>query len=231
MTSNVISFAAFKNDRRAAAETAKREEAKAARIEKERQEIADSLGGTAGAHIIADVLTDLKAKEQETKYVPAYCDPSNEVRGAKYEATRNLDITEIAKRMRADIKALNLRPGFKVAVRTQRYSGGQSIDIRVTALPDDFRVYSEARASWDKQFPNSYRPPLSVADQHSPEYNEVKAKLEAIHNAYNRDNSDSMTDYFDTRYYGSVNFEGTWERGKAEVEASPGTYWHPDSAR
>lgn len=239
--SNVVSFAAFKNDRRASAEIAKREEAKAAKLEQERREIADSLGGTAGAHIIADVLTGLKAKDAEAnapKYTPAYCDPTNEVRGSKYEATKGLYGADLAKRIRQDIKdaqkAGTIPAGFKISVRTDSYSGGYSIDVRVTAVPAEFKILSDKMASWKKQFPNSYRNvPLSRDDMYSDEYNALIANLKAIHGAYNRDNSDSMVDYFDTRYYGDVGFD--WRvRDQIEardVEASAGDVWHEDSAR
>jgi hypothetical protein len=62
--------------------------------------------------------------------------------GKKYEA--GLDVTEIAKRMRADIKQAiadgEIPEGVKARVRTPRFAGGQSIDIRVTSIP--FMVYS-----------------------------------------------------------------------------------------
>lgn len=225
--SNVISFTAFRNAKRAAEEITRREEANAVRVANEKRELADKLGGTIGAAIVADVAVDLQEREKAAKhtYMPAYCDPANETRGAKHDATRNLDITEIAKRMRADVKALRLPKGIKVSVRCDRFSGGQSIDMRVT-VPESFIFHSEAMASWHKQFGDRKLPPLSREEQMSAEYNELKAKLDAIHGAYNRDNSDSMTDYFDVRYYGHVTIEGSWAALKREAEASAGTYWH-----
>lgn len=229
--SNVIDFAAAINARRTNSAILARETAAAARAEQERADIANKLGGTIGAQIIADVVMDLKAKDKEAgapKFMPSYCDPENEVRGAKHEATKSLDITEIAKRMRADIKALNLAKGFKFAVRTQRYSGGQSIDISITAVPEDFRTMSEKAATWCKQFPNAeHRMPLSATDQHSEAYNELMGKLNRIHAAYNRDNSDSMVDYFDRRYYGSVGLDWriSHDLRKAEIADARDDYW------
>lgn len=233
MTAQLIDFAATLNTRRAGAEIAKREETKAARIEAERREIADALGGTAGAHIIADVVTDLKAKEDAAsiKYVPAYCDPTNDVRGSKYDATRGLYGADLAARIRQDIKdaikAGMLPAGLKVSTKTHSYAGGYSIDCRITALPAGFKVMSEPGASWrkqfgDKSFPGAWR------DAQSDELRDLLAKLGAIHGAYNRDNSDSMVDYFDRRYYGSAELDWQVRRDHEarEVEASAGTYWH-----
>jgi hypothetical protein len=231
--SNVINFAAVVNARRAAAQIDVNEKARAVRVEQERQDIADKLGGTTGAEIIASVVMDLKERDRETKYMPAYCDPANEVRGAKYEATRDLDIKEIAKRMRDDIKALDLDPAIKVSVKIQRYSGGQSIDIRVTALPLDFPVMSEKGASWQKQFPSKeHRAPFHWADGKSDEIKELITRLSRIHGAYNRDNSDSMSDYFCVRYYGNAELDWQVRRDHEarEVAASPGTYWHESCA-
>lgn len=121
------------------------------------------IGATARA-MIADAVTK-NAEAQKPSYLPAYCDPSNERRGAKHDATRSLDVAEIAKRMRADIKALALGDGFKVAVTIKRYSGGQSIDIRVRDVPPGFRYYAEKAASWCKQFPGKeHRMPMQWRD-------------------------------------------------------------------
>lgn len=233
--SNVIDFAAVLNNRRAAAQIAERETAKAARIEKERAEIAETLGGTIGAQIIADVVTDLRAKDEAAsapKFMPAYCDPENEKRGSKYDATRGLSSADIAARIRNDIKAEQkagrIAKGFKISTRKHSYSGGYSIDVTITAVPEGFRYYSEKAASWNKQFPNAaYRIPLSRDDQHGPEYLAIIEQLRRLHGAYNRDNSDSMVDYFDTRFYGDVSLD--WQLrdrlAKAEIAASPGDVW------
>lgn len=45
-------------------------------------------------------------------------------------------------------------------------------------------------------------------DVTTPEAKAIYDKVDRITNAYNRNNSDIMTDYFDTDYYGFVNLEG-----------------------
>lgn len=230
--SNVINFAAVVNARRAAAKIDLNEKAKAARLEQERQDIADRLGGTDGAQIIADVVMDLKAKEREAsapKYMPAYCDPNNETRGAKHDATKGMRVVDVAKRVREDIKALKLVKGIKVSVR----SDYNSIDIRVTGLPSDFPVMSEKAASWRKQFGDRADYPFAWVEARSDELRALLDSLKAIHGAYNRDNSDSSVDYFDTRYYGTADLDWQVQREHEarEVAASPGTYWAEDCVK
>ena len=237
----LINFAAVLDARRAAAKVTAVQEA----IEKRsterrtllRQSAIDAGAGLAG-EIIAEALANIEdeqdARDRQTRFMPAYCDPENERRGSKHEATRNLDITEIAKRMRADIKALQLDKAYKFSVTVQRFSGGQSLDIKVKAVPPGFCYYSEKAASWCKQFPDSvHRMPMAWQDAQSPELSELIGKLGAIHASYNRDNSDSMSDYFDVRFYGDASID--WQLAdslkKADIAAARDDYWHPDSAR
>lgn len=237
---DVINLAAFKDNRRAEAERRAREAAAAERREKERQELADALGGTAGAHIVASVVSDLREAEKAARapqFVPAYCDPANETRGSKYEATRDLSLKEIAARIRADIKAAIASGALPKGLKTRCYMPHYgSIEVRVVDLPEGFKVMSEAGASWSKQFPEASKwsdMPGGWKATRSDELNDLLDKLDAIHGAYNRDNSDSMTDYFDTRYYGRAEIDSELRRTReaAEIAASPGTYWEPDACR
>lgn len=232
----IINFAAVLHNRRVAAELDKRNAAQAERIANDKRAMADQLGGTIGAAIVADVTIDLRERERErealSRPTPAYCDPDNEQRGAKYEATRGMGTREIAARIRADVKAAQksglIPPGVKVSVRMDRFAGGSSIDVHVTALPAGFRILSDAAASWCKQFPaRDWQIPLPVSEQHAPEYLALKETLQRIHSAYNRNNSDSMTDYFDVRYYGDAGYD--WQvtdpLRKAEIAAARDDYW------
>ncbi len=158
----------------------------------------------------------------------AYCDPSNEIRGSKYDATKGLSRVEIAARIRADIKVAfksgAIPAGVKLSVKTRSYSGGGSIDISITALPDSFRLTSPRFAAWAKNNPNEYRhglPPFNVSERQSDEYNALLAALKSIHSAYNRDNSDGMTDYFDRRYYGDVSIDWQLSNTMRKAEGLP----------
>lgn len=245
MSNNVVSLIAIINERRAATAVAASQAAVSARMAAEKVEtanrVADQLGGSAAAHVlgalVAEVQADQRANEQASRPMPAYCDPRNESRGAKYEATKNLQPAEISARIRADIKAAQkagtIPAGCKIGVRLHSYSGGYSIDVRVTALPEGFRVTSSKYASWVKQFGEAKRCPLDWRECESEELRNLVAKLETIRAAYNRDNSDSMTDYFDVRYYGSAGVDWSVKREleKTEIAASAGDYWAEECGR
>lgn len=135
----IISFAAALNARRIAAEIAGREAAtaqrNATRRESLRAEYADAgQSGEIFANILADVVEAKEATEKASRFLPAYCDPENERRGCKYEATKGASLTDLAKRMRGDIKAARksgaIPDGVKISVRARYFSGGGSIDIR-----------------------------------------------------------------------------------------------------
>ena len=93
--------------------------------------------------------------------------------GSKYEETKDLDIVEIAKLTRKEIKdrVKNRQlPKGKYSVRIMRYSGGQSIDINAKCNLDSDRR------------------------------KEIKKVIENIVNQYNYDAGDSMTDYYSSRF-------------------------------
>ena len=214
MTATVVSLAAFRNERRAQAEIDRRATTEAAQVIARINSLADQLGGGVLGDMLAGAIVsaEAQAKAAETpKFVPAYCDPNNEVRGAKHDATRSLDIAQIAALVRKDIadtqKRGDLPKAMKASVRIQRYSGGQSLDVRVTALPADFPMFSptfleHARAGGNRNDFTGY-----WADVQSDEVKDLISKLQAIRGAYNRDNSDSMTDYFDYRFGGNAEID------------------------
>ncbi|WP_327391342.1 hypothetical protein OG728_38330 (plasmid) [Streptomyces microflavus] len=138
--------------------------------------------------------------------------------GARYEEVKHLSTTEIAKRIRADIKlarkveaklgkatgtevaladsltALATMPTqVKVSVRTDYFSGGSAIRVNVYNLPEKGWGYVQERDMWGK--------PRWVP---GPELSAILAALEAIHGAYNFDGSDPMVDYHHVNYYGQV---------------------------
>ena len=53
----------------------------------------------------------------------------NDIKGSRYEATKDLDIAEVAKLVRKDIKSDI--PTIKTSVRVQRYSMGCSINVEM----------------------------------------------------------------------------------------------------
>ncbi|MEU6293076.1 hypothetical protein K388_07157 [Streptomyces sp. KhCrAH-43] len=138
--------------------------------------------------------------------------------GARYEEVKRLSTTEIARRIRADIKlarkveeklgtatgaevaltdsltALATMPKqIKVSVRTDYFSGGSAIRVNVYNLPKKGWGYVQETDMWGQ--------PRWVP---GPELSAILAALEEIHGAYNFDGSDAMVDYFHVNYYGQV---------------------------
>jgi hypothetical protein len=128
---------------------------------------------------------------------------------SKFDAS--LDIKEIAKRLRKDIKAMQkmgVYANMKVSVRIERYSGGQSLSVTIT--------------KWDGQLHN---PAWIAADmnarceihRHTPRVRKAMEVLKRLANQWNYDNSDSMVDYFDVNYYTHVSVD--WELDAADRKA------------
>lgn len=99
---------------------------------------------------------------------------------------------EVAVDIRRDLKDAvasgELPAGLKFGVKMG--SGGSSITVTVKGISNP-RVRDDLGR-----------------DVTSPEAKAVYDKVNRITNAYNRDNSEMMTDYFDTDYYGFVTIEG-----------------------
>lgn len=112
-----------------------------------------------------------------TPTLTPYTSPPAKV-GSKYD--RSMDITDIAIAVRRDIKQAqrdgSLMPG-RVSVRSERYSGGQSLNVNFYIKPSSFMLMD------------------------SPSRQALHAKLTAIVEAYQRDAFDLMVDYFDVNFY------------------------------
>jgi hypothetical protein len=137
-------------------------------------------------------------RAQAGLYVPAYCDPKNEFVGCNYD--RDADIKDIARSLRKQYRAEF--PGFKFSVRISRFSGGQSIDVDIKSLPDDVDLWNPDYAKhlyiW-----GFHRGPIPPS-RYSEIVQAVRESAEAMLQSHNRDNSDSMSDYFDVKFYGHV---------------------------
>ena len=102
--------------------------------------------------------------------------------GNKYEATRDLDVAEIAKLIRKDLKAAF--PGSKFSVRTRRFAGGCAIDTELKSWAGDLSEIVTVK-------------PEKICGVTEWKFTRNLDAINAIVEAYNFDNSDSMTDYFD----------------------------------
>jgi hypothetical protein len=150
--------------------------------------------------------------------------------GSRLEMTKGMRRAEIAKLFRQDVKDATKRgdlpKGLKVSVRTSEYSGGGSITVRVTAVPAGFGVLNAPRVYADLCTPHVYseRPYLSVQAA------ALLKKLDAMLQAYNFDDSDSMTDYFHVRFYGHADFDSevtSAERATYKASFEAGTLADP----
>jgi hypothetical protein len=134
----------------------------------------------------------------------------NNIVGSKYEATKDLGITEIAKLVRADIgDAIArgiLRAGIKVSVRVSRYSGGQSLTANVTAVPAGFAVRVSDDCHDAQRVASCPRPWLAR------EAVWVLATVERLVEAYNYDRCHLQSDSFDVRFYAHIGFDSDVER-------------------
>jgi len=121
--------------------------------------------------------------------------------GVAYEATKDLDLTEVAKRVRVNLKNAQdmecLPPEMTWTVNVRRFAGGQAIDVVLTGMPD----------SWTYKQPGLAEDYLNRVPRHGGLTEQAEAAREwakAMLQSYNRDDSDVQTDYFDVHFYGDV---------------------------
>lgn len=116
-------------------------------------------------------------------------------RGENYE--QGEDVATTAKRIRRCIK-LAQKSGelarAKLSIRCRRYAGGQSIDVEIVSVPFELVRYVEGDD-------------VAHYERYTPETKELLSKLEEIVESYRRDDSDSMTDYYNANFWGSVRVE------------------------
>lgn len=140
-------------------------------------------------------------QELEEDYQPEY---QGNYTGRKYQETQNMDIAQIAKLIRNDIrdaikkKKLPSHPKYSVTI--ERYSMGQSVTVRVTnILP--LRIMNEQAVVNE----------LSYTSFHGPRLNQAGKNLDNILTdicrQYGFDNSDSMTDYFHSRFHTHISLQ------------------------
>jgi hypothetical protein len=140
--------------------------------------------------------------------------------GSKYES--GLDVAEIAKRIRSEIKAgvkAGELPNAKYSVTISRYSGGQSLNVSIDNVP--FAIANEARVRRDVLEPYAYH--SENLPLHSDEAAALLKRVEVIVGAYNFDGSDSQSDYFHVNFYGDVKFAWSGQE-KRETDALRAKY-------
>lgn len=139
--------------------------------------------------------------------------------GGKYDQRR--DITEDRKLMLKDIKAAILNgelPALKVSIRCRKFSGqvGRAIDVRLSEIKNTPLVNPE----WvRRELAKEWGAPVS---RYSDELAAVVKKVEAIAQAYNYDRGDVTTDYFDQKFYLSVDADITQAIEDAKIAFAEG---------
>ncbi len=153
-------------------------------------------------------------------------DPYAIAYGEKYAATKGASRVELAKLIRADIKAAVAAgelPKAKYSVVCQSYSGGGSINVRIADVAKPgFVLANAARVVWDAENPHAglCGCPSEAMARYSPEALEVSKKVERIMGAYNYDGSDIQSDYFNVRFYGHAEYDYRWADAKTEAESA-----------
>lgn len=152
----------------------------------------------------------VEEKEEEPIHNYSHCGSE----GSKYRENSNLSIKEIAALIRKEARAFAKKNGIKVSVKYDGFSGGTSIDMRITEIT--FNPYSEEYTQvlkdgkveeWTRDWYTNGRP-----KQFNEKYNSILKELNRIHGQYNYDDCDYMTDYFSVNYYGNVQID--WECNK-----------------
>lgn len=166
------------------------------------------LGTMGGLYYLFEEIVELSIKYQWTlASIPPVTPPTIPTdgvgfRGAKY-TDEYRDVTAIAQDVRTDIRAaraageLILPESAKVSVTCSRYSMGQSIDVVVRGLTREELWVSYGTPGSAGSPSHGGRSPLRVA---------AETKLTEILQAYNRNDSNSMTDHYDVLFSGQVRF-------------------------
>lgn len=119
------------------------------------------------------------------------------------------DATEIAKRVRADIKKAQeygaLPDSFKYSVTRDKFAGGQAVRVQVDGVPDAKQFRTE---ELDPGVPRRVRTQWA---------SELHRTLSVIGNQWQDSENDPMIDYFDNKYFFSVetpdeHSQAFWER-------------------
>ena len=125
--------------------------------------------------------------------------------------------TEIAKQIRADIKAAKktgeLPKSLKVSVRSEYFSMGSSINVNVKSAP--FRCTDTVHVLWNAVAPSKCYP--YGCDRDTPEAAALLETLSRMVNRYNVKDCDPMIDHFNVTFWDHVEID--YELQSAEREA------------
>ena len=140
----------------------------------------------------------------------------NAWKGDKYEATHDLPLKEIAKRIKKEALA-KYGDKIKLSVKTDHFANGCSIDATITGYNGELfsEAWREYKASGQNIFFDAWLRDSKYSSQsprHSEELQAILKDIEAIGNQYNRSDCDGMIDYFDVNFYWNVGIDWQLEK-------------------
>lgn len=121
--------------------------------------------------------------------------------GTKYEATKHLDTAGVTALIRADIKTAvkaGELPAGKYSVRAQTSTNSAMVVIRISGLAGevfDRNFLRDAEAHFE-----ACRQSGGAIYRHTAPIRAMLAKVKAMASAYNREDSDSQSDYYNDRF-------------------------------
>lgn len=124
--------------------------------------------------------------------------------GKNYHRTKGLSVKELAKLIREELKIEY--PDAKFSVTSDYNSiNVKIVDIGFNPFTAEYQKSLQAGEKWDDFFEkNADGNRVQILNDRAKK---IEAKVEAIREQYNYDNSDVMTDYFSTRYYGNASID------------------------
>lgn len=140
--------------------------------------------------------------------------------GSKYERTKNLSLKEIAALVRAEIKEAVQKADLPKGKYSVRKEGHNS--IRVELKPDG-NVFTPGYLR-DSNYTSGPREVVNgevvSPSRYLPHVDAAVKKIEAMLWAYNYDGSDIQSDYFNVRFYRSVNVAASYQEARAALLAA-----------
>jgi hypothetical protein len=115
---------------------------------------------------------------------------------------RNLDISEIGKEIKKELK--NLYPTAKFSIRISRYSMGQSLYICLKEWDEKVFTGEETEAQLNPYY-------IEKDERLTDKGKEIMLKTQELANSFNFNDSDSQTDYFHRGFYDNYQI-GTYEK-------------------
>ena len=127
--------------------------------------------------------------------------------GEKYRATKDLPEKEIAKRIKAEVKAMF--PSIKFSIRTSTYNGGSSMTLTILNfgfehVTEQYKAYRQSDMSM--VFEDWCQENFGPAIRYVPEISDIINCIEKIGDSYRYSDADTQIDYFDTNFYFSVTY-------------------------